>query len=238
MQESQPPDSTPGLNEPPNFRVEGVISYLHSSTEQEKAALARHLHDDLGGLMVGALMDIAWAEQHLSAVATECQEKLSRARNSLRCAIDLKRRVIEELRPTLLDNVGLIPALRWQVKDSWGGAGLSYTQTYPAAEPTFRDGAAIDLFRIAQEGLSLIMAHQGVTSADFIMEIDADMLRMVFSSDGKYAEGSPGSLSQAHISLNYRIRRLAGEMRLSTAENGRATVTVSIPLRILASHSL
>ncbi len=96
MQEPQTLD-TPGLNDPSNSRVEGVISYLHSSTEQEKAALARHLHDDLGGLMVGALMDIAWAEEHLSPLSTECHAKLSRARNSLRCAIDMKRRVIEEL---------------------------------------------------------------------------------------------------------------------------------------------
>ncbi len=133
--------------------------------------------------------------------------------------------------------MGLIPALRWQIKDSWGGAGLSYTQTYPAAEPVFREGAAIDLFRIAQDGLSIVMAHQGVSKADFTMEIAAGTLRMEFSSDGKYTAATAGHPSAAPISLNYRVRRLAGEMRLSASEDGRLSLVVRMPLRVLTAHS-
>ncbi len=69
-------------------------------------------------------MDVAWAEQHLDAPAAELQHKLLRARQTLAAAIDLKRRLIEELRPTLLDNVGLFAALRWHVEGICARAAL------------------------------------------------------------------------------------------------------------------
>jgi signal transduction histidine kinase len=83
-----------------------LASHLQASIEAERSQLVRELHDDMGGLVVGALMDVAWAEAHLGQSA-DVQAKLQRARQSLRAAIDLKRKLIEEMRPTLLDNVGL-----------------------------------------------------------------------------------------------------------------------------------
>jgi len=106
-------------------------------SEREKAVLARELHDELGGLLVGARMDLSWAEQHLARDDPDMKQRLHRRAASLSAGVDLKRRIIEELRPTLLDNVGLFAALRWQLKETCGSAGLRCTEVYPDEEPKF-----------------------------------------------------------------------------------------------------
>src|ERR1700730_5543593 len=66
-----------------------LIAHIQGAMEHQKALLARELHDELGGLLVGAVMDLAWAEQHMSAPPAELKQKLVRARQTLAAAIDL-----------------------------------------------------------------------------------------------------------------------------------------------------
>jgi CHASE3 domain sensor protein len=99
-----------------NRELVELSTHLQNVAEREKAVLARELHDELGGLLVGARMDISWAEQHLAGDHPEVKQRLHRVQQNLSAGVDLKRRIIEELRPTLLDNVGLFAALRWQLK--------------------------------------------------------------------------------------------------------------------------
>ena len=124
-------DRTPGDRVPgygalgdPAASASSLIEHIQGVMEHQKAVLARDLHDELGGLLVGAVMDLAWAEQHMSAPPAELKQKLVRARQTLAAAIDMKRKLIEELRPTLLDNVGLFAALRWYVDRFARAAGL------------------------------------------------------------------------------------------------------------------
>jgi signal transduction histidine kinase len=107
-----------------------LSTHLQGVAEREKASLARELHDELGGLLVGARMDISWAEQHLAANEIDMKHRLNRVQQNLSAGIDLKRRIIEELRPTLLDNVGFIAALRWQFKETCARANLNCTKVH------------------------------------------------------------------------------------------------------------
>ena len=120
-----------------------LSTHLQNVSEREKASLARELHDELGGLLVGARMDISWAEQHLTKDDADLKLRLNRVQQNLAAGVDLKRRIIEELRPTLLDNVGLFAALRWQMKETCGGAGLQCIESYPDEEPRFKSEASI-----------------------------------------------------------------------------------------------
>src|SRR6202035_2263839 len=162
-----------------------LSTHLQSVAEREKASLARELHDELGGLLVGARMDISWPEQHLAGDHPELRQRLQRVQQNLSAGVDLKRRIIEELRPTLLDNVGLFAALRWQLKETVGGAGLKYTESYPDAEPKFTSEAAIALFRIAQEAFTNTLKHAGAKSLDITLGMDGDAVVMQISHDGK-----------------------------------------------------
>src|SRR5260370_17475761 len=130
-------------------------------------------------------MDLSWAEQHLVPDDPDMKQRLHRVQQTLSAGVDLKRRIIEELRPTLLDNVGLFAALRWQLKETCGSAGLKCTEVYPDEEPKFTSEAAIALFRIAQEAFTNILKHSAATSVDLILGLDGYAIVMQISDDAK-----------------------------------------------------
>jgi CHASE3 domain sensor protein len=90
-----------------------LSTHLQTIAEEEKASLSRELHDELGGLLVAARMDVSWLEGRVGGADPEVESHFRRLHEALAAGVDVKRRVIESLRPTLLDNLGLFPALRW-----------------------------------------------------------------------------------------------------------------------------
>ena len=102
---------------PANPDTQQLVEYLQGSAESERVSLSRELHDELGGLLVSVVMDVAFAEQNLQ-IDDGLRRRLGRVRHSLAQAIDLKRRMIEHLRPSILDNFGLFQALRWEAQNA------------------------------------------------------------------------------------------------------------------------
>src|SRR6201996_4998771 len=209
-----------------------LSTHLQNVAEREKASLARELHDELGGLLVGARMDISWAEQHMAKNDPDLKQRLHRVQQNLSAGVDLKRRIIEELRPTLLDNVGLSAALRWQFKETCGSAGLKCIESYPDEEPRFKSETAIGLFRIAQEAFSNILKHSGAKTADFSFDMDDETLLMRIADDGV---GIPvGQLtaiaSHGLASMRHRIRALGGRLDVRSPASGGTLLIVQIPI--------
>jgi CHASE3 domain sensor protein len=101
-----------------------LSNHLQNVQEDEKSKLARDIHDELGGILVSAKMDIAWVLERLKKREPEFAGKLERALDALDDGVQIKRRIIEELRPTLLDNLGLTAALDWQTHEICDRAGL------------------------------------------------------------------------------------------------------------------
>jgi signal transduction histidine kinase len=209
-----------------------LIIHLQSITELDKASLARELHDELGGLIVSAIMDVAWAEAHFDSRETEARQRLTRVKQTLSTAMDIKRKMIEELRPTLLDNVGLFAALRWQLKNTWGRAGLVSTENYPEAELSFRPDVLIALFRIAQEALEISLIHEFVKSAALSVIVEHDTLTMRFSDDGRMATPLAHHKRGRHTlaSMRHRLRTLGGHVKITTPVAGGTILLATVPL--------
>jgi signal transduction histidine kinase len=214
-----------------NREMVELSTHLQSVAEREKASLARELHDELGGLLVGAHMDISWAEQHLGDGDSEVKQRLRRVRQSLSAGVDLKRRIIEELRPTLLDEVGLFAALRWQMKETCGQAGLKCIESYPSEEPAFTSEAAIALFRVAQEAFTNILKHSAATTVDITLNTVADDLVMQISDDGKGIPADRLSAVGSHgvVSMRHRIRALNGRLDIRSSASGGTVLLIQIP---------
>jgi signal transduction histidine kinase len=209
-----------------------LITHLQGATEHDNARVAKLLHDELGGLIVAAIMDIGWVESHIEGDAVDSLKKLSRARQSLRTAVDIKRRLIDELRPTLLDDVGLFAALRWQLKRTWDRAGVISTDKYPDAELRLRPEVLIGLFRIAQEALRISLKRKSVKSASLTVTVNHDKLSMRFMDDGIASvagnpiEGSGNDLT----SMRNRLRILGGDVQITAKAGGGTTLLASVPL--------
>ena len=215
-----------------------LSTHLQGVSEQEKSALSRELHDELGGLLVAARMDLSWLQQRLPTSDPAIEQRFRRIHESLSAGVDLKRRVVEELRPTLLDNMGLFAALRWQFKESCRRNGLRCTESIPDTELKFNPDAAIGVFRIAQEALTNILKHADAKSADLAIEIDDDTFILRISDDGR---GIPPNrlqkiTSHGLASMRHRITALGGSWDVHSPNSGGTIVTALIPLPRMLPH--
>jgi len=213
----------------------GLASYLQAKVETDRAELTRQLHDNMGGLIVAALMDTAWVEQNLSASAGQAQEKLRRVRQSLGAAIDLKRKLIEELRPSLFDNFGLFATLSWQLKQRCAQAALRTSVKFPDAEPPLSAEIGIALVRYFEEALHLIVQSKAAKSIDLEVTIENSRLRVALSHDGEPFTERDDCDFPEFASLKHRIWRVHGKLEL-TQNAGSSTLSASVPLAAGESH--
>ena len=214
------------------LECEGLVTHLQNAAELRDTALSHELHDELGGLMGAAVMDLDAVRRVIPALSQMALNRVDRVKRTLEQAIDLKRRVTEELRPSILDNFGLFAALRWQIKKTWGDSDVVSTENYPDVEPRFESRAATTLFRIAQEALSMTLKRASVKSTDLTVCADRGNFWMIFSDDGApNAETQTADPAMILASIRYRIRALGGNVQTSRTEARSTVLTVSMPLR-------
>jgi len=163
----------------------------------------------------------------------DCRIRWQRILAALDSGVDLKRRVVEQLRPTLLDNMGLLTALRWQLQESCGRAGLRCIEHLPESEPQLRPAAAIAIFRVAQEAMTNVIRHAGATEVELRVAVDSQHLTMTLTDNGSGV--APGRLkasgSHGLLGMRHRVQALGGYWSLTAGAAGRGTeVQVQIPL--------
>lgn len=210
--------------------------HLQEVSEQEKRTLSRELHDELGGLLVSARMDASWLERKLAIEDPAVRQRFKRIQDSLAAGVDLKRRVIEGLRPTLLDNMGLIAALRWQVKESCSRASLRCTERYPEQELALSPQAAIAIFRTVQEALNNIVKHAGASHVDIAVEVIGTDLLIQIADDGRGLTPEQLKTLGSHglAAMRHRIEALGGWFGIANPGAGGVVIRARIPLeRIL-----
>jgi len=210
-------------------RKPGWATDWQSTVEREKASLAGSLHDNTGGLLVAAVMDITWAESHLHDAAIEVKERLVRARAALDVAIDLNRRMIEDLRPTLLDNFGLITALKWHFAEACKSANIVCEQHLPEPSPDFSPPAAIALYRVAQTLLAVMVSRQA-PSVTMKLTVDPEFVTFNVRCDGMPTNFTreDDTITDALASVTGRVKALGGDMQFD-APLGGAVITCRVP---------
>jgi len=211
-------------------QVDALVAYLQNSAEIKDTDLAHELHDELGALMGAAVMDLDAVRRVIPALSQHTLDRIDRVIRTLEQAIDLKRRVIEGLRPSILDNFGLFAALRWQIKKTWSNSGIISTESFPDVEPQFESCAAIMLFRIAQEALSIAINRASVKSTDLTIRVNQGIFWMRFSDDGMANAENPKDPAMVLASMRHRIRVFDGEVRICRSEAGATVLTASMPL--------
>jgi signal transduction histidine kinase len=217
-----------------------LSTHLQSLAERERSALSRELHDELGGLLVAARMDVSWLEDRVATSDAEVQAHFKRLHEALQAGVEVKRRVVENLRPSLLDNLGLFPALRWQVADICGRAGLHCTERYPPEELDLTPEASIAIFRIVQEGLTNILKHAHAHNVEISVESRHQALIVRVRDDGVGLPLEPRQALRSHglSAMRHRAVGLGGQWQVRRMTGGGTEIEVRLPLdKILATHS-
>jgi len=215
-----------------------LSTHLQSVAEQEKSALSRELHDELGGLLVAARMDVSWIEDHVPNGDAEVQAHFKRVHEALQSGVEVKRRVIENLRPSLLDNLGLFPALRWQVADTCGRAGLKCIEHYPSEELLLTAEASIAVFRMVQEALTNILKHAHAQTVEVSIATAPPWLTVRIRDDGVGLplERLRALRSHGLAAMRHRASGLGGSWQMRRPAAGGTEIEVRLPLeRVLAA---
>ncbi len=209
--------------------LSALSTHLQELAEEEKSELARNLHDELGGLLTAAKMDLSWVQARVTDPAL--QERLAQLGDVLDEAMDLKRRVVENLRPSLLDHFGLPTALRAYVDAACAKAGLRAELDLPEdAAPMARD-TAIALFRIVQEGVTNIIRHASARSVVLRFAPESDAYRITLRDDGSGFDAADPRFHASHgiAGMHQRVRALGGRFDIDSTPGAGTTLRVSIP---------
>ena len=232
MESFAPLDSCPDANR--------LIARLLASLEEDRACLSRELHDEMGGLLGSVIMDIEFAEQ-LMPLDVRLRQRLTRARGVLSNAITLERKILETLRPSILDNFGLFEAIKWEVNRQCRRARIECVETYPDTQPAFNAESAISLFRIAQESQRVALRQPEVKATRMAVNVTHGMLNIVVSHDGE--EGAAERLKEddlfAICFIAHRARSLGGRLTVANGREGGTVYRACLPLsRLVIARTL
>lgn len=203
-----------------------------AATEATKSRLTRVLHDDIGALLGGAVMDVAWAENRVQG-DSELLERLRLINQSLTKAIILKRQVIEEICPTLIENVGLMAALRWFHRQQCLGADLKCDVTCPEREMSFSPAAAKILFRIFEEAFVLVTRQPTAKSSHVSVDTSRSEITIKISHDGEpmtLEQRSEEDLTSLWL-VEHRVRGLGGTLNVQHPAQGGMQLQATVPLQ-------
>jgi len=209
--------------------LSALSSHLQNLAEKEKSELARTLHDELGGLLTAAKMDLSWLQSRVDSPTH--QERLAQLGSVLDEAMSLKRRVVEELRPSLLDHFGLATALRAYVEAACSKAGIEPAIRLPDDSEIIPKGIAITLFRIVQEGLSNIIRHAGAKHVTLELGADTNGYTLTLSDDGRGFDpaGTLGHWRHGIMGMQHRVRALGGGFSLESTQGKGTTLRITLP---------
>src|SRR6185295_10637135 len=180
--------------------------------ESERSQLAKELHDELGGLITAAKMDMAWLQAHIGgSLDAASEEKFRSVVQMLNQAMTLKRRVVESLRPSLLDHFGLPVALRSHFDENCGRAGLEYVATLPDETVDLPAGRQLALFRVAQEALSGVLKRGTARHVELVIEAEGEGYSMLVGDDGA---GFDAAMERAWVGMRHRIQSAGGTLEV------------------------
>ena len=204
--------------------------HLQALSEQEKWELARKLHDELGGLLTAAKMDLSWLQSRLEGAVI--QERLSQLGGVLDEAMDLKRRVVEDLRPSLLDHFGLPTAARAYVESTCTKAGLTTELDLVHGCESMSKETSIALFRIVQEGLANIIRHGQAKTVRLEMHGDEHNCVLSLTDDGRGFDAQSPEFRWSHglMGMRQRAEGVGGRLDIKSRVGVGTTLSVAVPL--------
>jgi PAS domain S-box-containing protein len=214
-----------------------LTAHIQTAREEEKTRIAREIHDDLGGTLTALKMVTYRLAEKLSgseqtAPLLEHVESMTQLIDN---AVGVTRRVISDLHPNILDDLGLVAALEWQSKQFHKRTGIACEVICAEdrdEEQELDKIIAINLFRIAQEALTNVSRHSGATQVHIEFHQDEEEIVLCIGDNGR---GLPGEhvidqKSYGMRGMRERIAQLGGHIQFSEPPGGGLRVTVTVPL--------
>ncbi|MEE8473688.1 MAG: histidine kinase [Dehalococcoidia bacterium] len=219
-----------------------LLQKLIQAQEEERKRVARELHDEVGQALTGLVMNLGSVDQVLMKDPAKAKERLKVVMALSSKTVDDVRRLIGDLRPSVLDDMGLIPALRWYADDYLGKAGIKATVTANGFSDRIPPHIEVAIFRVVQEAITNIVRHARAGTAEISLQIEGDTIRGLVRDDGTgfdLAPGRPGASGRTSVGLlgmEERISLLGGSFRIESQPGEGTSVIFEVPSRWEEDH--
>lgn len=211
-----------------------LTQHLQTAREDERARLARNLHDELGGLLTSAKLDAARIKSRLGDSAPEAQERLVHLVGTLNSSIALGRRIIEDLRPSTLDNLGLAPTLEILAREFSASSGIGVScDLKPAA---LGPKAELAVYRLVQESITNITKYAKANRVWLTVGEQGGRAVVSVRDDGiGFDPTAKPRSAYGLVGMRYRIEAEGGTLQVNSAPGQGTSIQVSLPLIVPAS---
>ncbi|EOH6073626.1 PAS domain S-box protein [Burkholderia cenocepacia] len=219
---------------------------LQNVREEEKTRIARELHDDLGQQLTALKMDLSVVEQQLRMPGRAqpdegVQTHLQGMRRLIDATVASVRRIAADLRPVMLDDLGLVPAIEWLANDFTNRYGIDVERHIETGGLTFTSAGATTLFRIVQEALTNVARHADATRVALRLDIEEGSCVLRVADNGRgAAPGGPAHEDKSFglIGIRERAHMLGGTVTIDTGLARGFSITVAFPLATVQQDTL
>lgn len=215
-----------------NRQLQDLSASLQSVREEERARIARELHDELGQMLTGMRMEVSWLGGRLPAESPQLAGKVNSIKGLIDQTIVSVRRISSELRPLVLDDLGFAAAAAWYVDQFSARTGLPVALSLPDNDLPHDEALATALFRILQESLTNVARHANATRVEVGLALRGEHWLFSIRDNGTgFAQNAGHRSGIGLIGMRERVHILGGSFSIVSAPGEGTTVEAVIPLR-------
>lgn len=214
-------------------KLRDLAMYQQNLQEDERGAIARDIHDDLGQILTAVNFELAFIAKKLDPDQSELLERTRKISALLKSSVDTIRRITSELRPTILDDLGLIAAMEWQAGEYHDHTNIDCTVISDSTiEPVEKD-LSTALFRAFQEALTNAARHSGasVVSATIKKDVKSLILEIIDNGRGIRPEEITAKDSFGLIGMKERFLPFDGDVEINGIADEGTTIRISVPYK-------
>lgn len=210
-----------------------LASHLETIREAERTHIAREIHDELGQQLTGLKMDISWLSKKIKPADKEVKTKISETIELIDGTVKTVRRIATELRPSILDDLGLIAAMEWQSEEFERRSGIKTKFQSNITAIAIDTNTATGIFRIYQESLTNVMRHAHATKVEASLLINDDEIKLIIADNGKgfIVEEIANKKTLGLMGMRERASLLGGTYEISSDPGKGTAVIIVVPFK-------
>ncbi len=210
--------------------LRSLSGQLRTTQEDERRHLSRELHDQVGQMLTGLRMELSAISRSAAAASPEVKAALERAKGNAEQTLSIVRNIAMLLRPSMLDDLGLTPALIWLAKEVERSSKIEIRRDIDPALDLLPDSHRTCVFRVVQEALTNASRHSGASTIDLLAAHQGGAVKVRVRDDGRGFDASTvKGKGLGFLGMEERVRELGGQMQLSSVPGRGTTIEISLP---------
>jgi hypothetical protein len=208
-----------------------LSNYLQSVREEERARISRELHDELGQTLTALKMELGWLRERVPPEPALVRTRLDRLTSIVdQSVVDLQR-IAADLRPMILDELGLVSAVQWLTQNFTERSALSIELSFDRQDVAYASDVSTAAFRIAQEALTNIVRHSRATLAKVVVRHADSELQIEISDNGRGTDLTQSKRKRLGLlGMEERAHMLGGSMQIDSSPGHGTRIWVRLPL--------